>query len=658
MRATSTRLKTGPIAIEPAAISSMWRRVIVVLAHILVWTLAYFAAYFLRFDGSVPEHLLRAAYIGFVVLLGVKGAVFWVSGLFHGLMRYAGIPEIKAILRASTIATCVFIGAGVVISDVRVPRSIYVGEWLLSILFASSLRLCVRVLKERRRVHGSDLKRAILIGAGDTGEMFLRDLERVSNPGLRVVSLFDDDPGKHGGSVRGLRVMGVPGERELRRARDEGARLAVLALPGASGVRTREIVAACHAAGLETKTLPGLSQIVSGDVKVSMLRDVAIEDLLRREPVELDAKSMAELLKGRRILVTGGAGSIGSELARQALRFSPSSVALLDHNENGLFYLEQELRQLRPGLDLRTMVGDIKDARRVSEVLRAHRPHVVLHAAAHKHVPLMEANPAEAIKNNVFGTKVVADLAGAFGVETFVLISTDKAVNPTSVMGASKRLAEMYLQSLSNRNRTRYVAVRFGNVLGSSGSVVKVFRKQIERGGPVTVTHPEMRRYFMTIPEACQLVLQAGALARGGEIFILDMGEPVKIVDLARDMIKMSGYEPDKDIKLEFVGQRPGEKLYEELLLDGEDHDRTKHPKIVVAKVPPIEGAVMAQAVGALAEALDGTADELRQVIASLLPAEAHFSSLPPPETSEDVDKALEGLERLETLGVRSAVAS
>jgi FlaA1/EpsC-like NDP-sugar epimerase len=446
-----------------------------------------------------------------------------------------------------------------------------------------------------------------------------------------------------------VRVIGAISDLGLRKAAATlDAQLAVLAIPTASGARIREVVSACRAVGLETKTLPSLQQILKGDVKVSMLRDVAIEDLLRRDPIQLDEPSMASLLRGRRVLVTGGAGSIGSELARQAARYEPSALALLDHNENGLFFLEREMRETFPRLALTPIVADVKDPARISDVLRTFRPHVILHAAAHKHVAMMEGNPVEALKNNVFGTRIVADLANAYGVETFVLISTDKAVNPTSVMGASKRIAEMYLQSLSGRARTRFVTVRFGNVLGSAGSVVPIFREQILRGGPVTITHPDMTRYFMTIPEAAQLVLQAGALAQGGEIFILDMGAPVKIVDLARDMIRMSGLEPDVDIALMFTGARPGEKLFEELLHDHETHDRTVHSKILVGRIAGVDAAAMSQTMVALAAAIGGAGDEAVRAIATAVP-EARLDAIRGARPS-DVERALGDLERLRTL--------
>jgi FlaA1/EpsC-like NDP-sugar epimerase len=635
---------------QRSVLLSVVRRLAVMLAHLAIWSGSLVAAYLLRFDAEIPSAFLSPLLYGAAVLLAVRLATFWLSGLFHGILRYSGIPEVKAIIRATTISSVVFVGAGVVIQPIHQPRSIYVGEWLIAILAAARLRLAVRILREpHSATRRTDAKPALLIGAGDAGEMFLRDLARDAHPRFTVVGILDDDRGKQGSSMRGLRILGPATEIAMRRAcEDTGAQLAILAIPSASGARTREIVSACLAIGIETKTLPSLHQILSDDVKVSMLRDVAIEDLLRREPIQLDEPSMGALLRGKSVIVTGAAGSIGSELARQAARYEPAGLVLLDHDENGVFFLERELRAAFPRAALTACIADIKDPRRISDVFKEHRPHVVLHAAAHKHVPLMETNAVEAVKNNVFGTRIVADLAKAHGVETFVLISTDKAVNPTSVMGTSKRIAEMYVQSLSDASRTKFVAVRFGNVLGSAGSVVPIFREQIAAGGPVTVTHPDMTRYFMTIPEATQLVLQAGALAKGGEIFVLDMGEPVKIVDLARDMIKMSGFEPDVDIKIVFSGCRPGEKLFEELMHASEGYDRTVHPKILVGRIAPVAASTMQKAMQSLAQAAAGPGDEIRGTMGAIVP-EAMLGGLVP-LAREDVSKALRDLEAVETL--------
>lgn len=605
-----------------AQTSVTFRRTLVALAHTVIWTGSLLGAYLLRFDGRIPAvHAMNLVY-GLPLLLAARLAVFWQAGLFHGLLRYSGMPEARALLRATTIASVVFAGVGFLAQPLLQPRSVYVGEWLLALLAAGALRMSVRLVNERSsrpRGAGAAEQRVLVLGAGDAAESLLRDVERAHRDGMKVVGLLDDDVARQGTSLRGVPVLGPIDEPTLRRHAGEVSAV-VLAIPTASGARNRAIVAMCRGVGLEVKTIPSVQQIVSGEVRVSMLRDVAIEDLLRREPVRLDEASMANLLRGRRVLITGAAGSIGSELARQAARFDPSDVALLDHNENGLFFLDRELRSLFPRLSLRTCIGDIKDARRIRDVIREARPHVILHAAAHKHVPVVEANVGEAVKNNVLGTRVVAELADAFGVETFVMISTDKAVNPTSVMGATKRVAEMLVQSLAERSRTRFIAVRFGNVLGSAGSVVPIFREQIAAGGPVLVTHPEMRRYFMTIPEATQLVLQAAAIAQGGEIFVLDMGEPVKIVDLARDMIRMSGFEPDVEMPIVFTGLRPGEKLFEELFHESEGYEATRHPKILVGRIARVPFETLQAGVDALVVALDEGEGAIRSRLSELVP--------------------------------------
>ncbi len=606
---------------EARAVSVLSRRVLIILAHLTLWAGACVGAYMLRFEGDPPPEVIEPAIYGGATLLVGLALTFWAFGLFHGILRYAGIREVRAIVQAVTIAIAALVVMGVLVPVLQLPRSIYVGQWLLCILVSSGLRLTVRIVRERTRSPSIDRRSAVLIGAGDAGDSLLRDVERTPTAVFEVVCALDDSPSKAGGVVRGIPVLGAIDEAGLRRAIDKyGAELAILAMPGATGPRVREIVELCRRLGLETKTLPSLHQIVDGDVSISMLRDVAIEDLLRREPIQLDDTSMRELLRGRRVLITGGAGSTGSELARQALRYEPSNVAILDHNENGLFFLERELVEKFPHQEIIPVVGDVRDERRIAEVLRELRPNVLLHAAAHKHVPLMELNANQAVENNVVGTQTVADAALVHGVDTFVLISTDKAVNPMSVMGATKRVAEMYVQALAALRTTRFDVVRFGNVLGSAGSVVQVFREQIAAGGPVTVTHEEMTRYFMTIPEACQLVLQAGALAKGGAVNLLDMGQPVRIMDLANDMIQMSGFEPGVDIEVEVTGMRPGEKLYEELMLDSENHVETSHPKIMVGRVPPISVAEAKDIVERLHHAAQSSDDAVRAELRALIP--------------------------------------
>jgi len=606
------------------AISPQARRVTAIVVHGALWGAAFGTALLLRFDANVPSWVVANAARALPLLLLVRCVTFWHAGLFRSLLRYTGVADLLQLVRATAFGSVLFVASGLLVHRMALPRSIYVLEFILAVAVATAVRLAVRLRTAPRRGRvTADAPPAILLGAGNAGDLFLRDLERSSAPPVRVAAVLDDDPGKHGSSLHGITVHGGIARDELvRLMEDTAATRAILAMPTAPGVRTREILALCRSVGLSLKTLPSLQQIASGEVNLSSLRDVAIEDLLRRQPVELDQTLLNGFLRGRRVLVTGGAGSIGSELVRQIARFEPEAIALFDHNENALFFLERELRELFPALSVKLVVADVRDHNRVRQVFRDVRPSVVYHAAAHKHVPLMELNPDEAVRNNIIGTRVIADAAAAHGCEAFVLISTDKAVNPTSVMGTTKRIAEMYVQSLSSKYSTRFVAVRFGNVLGSAGSVVPIFRAQIAAGGPVCVTHPEMRRYFMTIPEACQLVLQAGAIAAGGEIFILDMGELVKIVDLARDMISLSGLRPDLDIEIEYTGMRPGEKLYEELMLDAEATTTTPHPKIRVAKIAQAEHEKMVQVVDSLERLVAQVADQgtVRAALSDIVP--------------------------------------
>jgi FlaA1/EpsC-like NDP-sugar epimerase len=610
--------------------SNLARRVtVVVLVHVVLWTSGLALALWLRFDGDVPPRFAHAFWFALPFLIICRGATFYTSGLFHGMWKYAGLNELRNLVRGTTIATVAFVGFGALVHRAQFPRTVYTAEWALAIMLAGGVRIAIRIIRERSRATATGVRtRTAIVGAGDAGEHLLRDVQR-AHPALNVVALLDDDPGKVDGIVHGVRVVGRPDEATLRRLiAERDVKLLLLAAPSASGDWTRAIVRICRQLGVQTKTVPSFADWMSG-TGASALREVAIEDLLRRDPVALDLDRVDSLFRGRTVLVTGAAGSIGSELVRQALRFPLRRLILLDHNENGLFHLERELRVSRPDARLETLVTDISDADRVRSVFRRFRPEIVLHAAAHKHVPMMEANPGEAVRNNVLGTQIVADASHMCGANAFVMISTDKAVRPTSIMGATKRVAEMIVQSRGETSATRFVAVRFGNVLGSAGSVVPLFREQIARGGPVTVTHPEMRRYFMTIPEASQLVLQAASIAQKNEIFVLDMGPPVKIVDLARDLIELSGYRPDTDIRIAYTGTRAGEKLFEELILESEEFHRTTHPKIMVGKIVAPPAAELREGLGELARAVGDDA-AVRRVLSSLVP-EATLSPVRPP---------------------------
>jgi FlaA1/EpsC-like NDP-sugar epimerase len=487
----------------------------------------------------------------------------------------------------------------------------------------------IRALRPRREpaIERSETPSRVLVaGAGDAGELLVADVQRRYASRYEVVGFVDDDGRKLGGHIHGVRVLGQIADLPRVVAEQQATQI-LIAIPTANGAQMRRIVGLCKQTGAKFKTIPGLADLVDGEVGVSQLRPVAIEDLLGRDPVEQDMELISREMKGRAVLVTGAGGSIGSELCRQLARFEPSVIVLVERAENALFHVHRELAARFPNVRFEPCVADIAEARRMETVFAAHRPSVVFHAAAHKHVPMMEWNPIEAVTNNVFGTRALADLADRHGVERFVMISTDKAVNPTSVMGASKRVAEMYVQALSQRSKTRFVTVRFGNVLGSNGSVIPIFQEQIAKGGPVTVTHPDMRRYFMTIPEASQLVLQAGSMGNGGEIFFLDMGEPVRIADLARDLITLSGLRPGVDVEIRFTGLRPGEKLFEELSVTAEHAEATRHPKIFVGRFRPFDWDELQHLLVALAmtPAQDGQAlrRALRRLVPEYTPADA-----------------------------------
>nr|PZN02262.1 MAG: nucleoside-diphosphate sugar epimerase [Bacillota bacterium] len=466
------------------------------------------------------------------------------------------------------------------------PRSIYIIFWLLLTGFIGFSRLVLRAsndFTDTLKNIKNGKKRVLVVGAGHAGSLVIKEFKQ--NPELEMVpvGIIDDDKSKHGLSIYGVRVLGgrekIPYIVEAKKVEE-----IIIAMPSVDRREVKKIADICSATKCKVKIVPGIYELLNGKVDVRKIRDIRIEDLLGREPVRININAAKEYLKGKKVLVTGAGGSIGSELVRQVARFEPELLLLFDISENNIFDLEHQLKTYFPKQKYIPIIGSIRDVAKVEAVMAKYRPDVVFHAAAHKHVPLMELNPMEAIKNNVFGTLYVAEAAKKYKAERFILISTDKAVNPKNVMGASKRVAEIIIQMMAKSSETRFAAVRFGNVLGSAGSVIPLFKKQIEAGGPVTVTHPEVTRYFMTIPEAVQLVIQAGAMAEGGEIFVLDMGEPVKILDLATEMIKLSGLEPGKDIKIEFIGLRPGEKLHEELFYDKEDVIKTQCEKIYLAK--------------------------------------------------------------------------
>ncbi|WP_018506492.1 polysaccharide biosynthesis protein [Thiobacillus thioparus] len=561
------------------------RTAIIILHDILVAAFAWMGAYWLRFNLAMPPEFQEAALSTLAWVVPLQAVVFWRFGLYRGIWRFASLPDLKRIVLAVGLAA-LLVPVTLILFRVHavVPRSVLILDPLLLVIVMGGSRLAYRAWKEHRlaSVLRPDSKPVLVAGAGSAADFLLRELAR--NPaGFHVVGLLDDNRDKQGRLVQGLPVLGALDDVVACAKKMEVDDI-VLALPSAAHAVRKRITQLCTEAGLNVMTIPSLEDLVAGRVSVSSLRRVELDDLLGRDPVQLDDSGLHQLLTGQVVMVTGAGGSIGSELCRQIARFVPAKLVLFEQSELALYAMEQELPQHFSQLKIVPVIGDVKNAVWLSQVMAEHRPAVVFHAAAYKHVPLMENDNAwEAVRNNVLGTQVVAAAAQAQGVGKFVMISTDKAVNPTNVMGATKRLAEMACQAMQQPGGTRFVSVRFGNVLGSSGSVIPKFQKQIEAGGPVTVTHPDIMRYFMSIPEAAQLVLQAGLMGEGGEIFVLDMGEPVRIAELARLMIRLSGADEDR-IRIEYTGLRPGEKLYEELLADDESTLPTPHPKLRVAK--------------------------------------------------------------------------
>ena len=556
------------------------------LAHDIVAAVAaWYLAYWLRFNTEIPQYIIPNMVDAMLWVVPLQTAVFFGSGMYRGIWRYASVADLQRIAVAVGLSTLMIALVLLMLphQEPPVPRSVILLDPMLLVLILGGSRLGYRIWKEGRvrNVFGAPGMPVLILGAGDAAVDLLKNLARAGD--WRVLGLLDDDPAKRGRQIQGVNVLGAL-EDLVGLAPKLGVERAIIAMPSASHQSRRRALEICRRAGVQALTVPSYQDLVSGKVTVSQVRNIELDDLLGRDPVLLDESRLQEWIRGRSILVTGAGGSIGSELCRQIARFAPARLVLYEHNEFALYRMEQEFAEQYPGIELNCVIGDVKNAERVAEALAAYRPQLVFHAAAYKHVPLMEEDNAwEAIQNNVLGTWCVAQAAIAHGVEKFVLVSTDKAVNPTNVMGASKRLAEIVCQGFQAASATRFVVVRFGNVLGSTGSVVPKFRAQIARGGPITVTHPEITRYFMSIPEAAQLVLQSGLMGSGGEIFVLDMGEPVKIVDLARELIRLSDYA-EADIGIEFVGLRPGEKLYEELLADGEHTLPTPHPKLRIAK--------------------------------------------------------------------------
>lgn len=562
---------------------------------------AYCLAFALRFEGTLNADMVTLMLTTLPAVVAVKFLSLIAFGVRRLSWRYISLAEARRLIASLGLATTVLIcwrllsgppGIDLLSSSQALPFGILFIDLPLSIIGIIGLRVVFRDWTERaERVKGTTNRRkarSLLLGAGRAGALVAKEIAAGRGVGITAVGFLDENHHHVGHLIHGLPVLGTVSQLQeiVVKHRVEQA---LITMENTSGAIIRAMVRMCEDCGIPAKIIPEISELVEGTVNLSSIRDVAIEDLLRREPVTLDSAAISEVVRNRRVLITGAGGSIGSELCRVVCRFDPAALVLVEQAENNLFFIHRELVEKFPHIELVPCVADICDTPRIQDVFAFYLPEIVFHAAAHKHVPMMEWNPGEAIKNNVLGTKSLADLADEFGVGEFVMISTDKAVNPTSVMGVSKRIAEIYIQALSQRSKTRFVTVRFGNVLGSAGSVIPIFKEQIAKGGPVTVTDPDMKRYFMTIPEACQLVLQAASMGHGGEIFILDMGEPVKIVDLARDLISLSGLQPDKDIEIHFTGIRPGEKLFEELSLEEEGAEKTRHVRIFVGRSNVVE---------------------------------------------------------------------
>lgn len=571
----------------------MWAKLRVLLLVVIDAILINFGfviAFFLRFleEGFPLEYYITFKDL-FLAGTFIYLCSFFLFKLYNRVWSYASTGELLAIINAVTVGalgiiTMSFLYQYTKFFTTPLPRSVFILSWAFTIILIGGTRFSWRMYIDKKRDLGSIVgRRALIIGAGDAGAMVARELSHNRNTDLRAVAFIDDDPAKKNQSLLGIPVLGDRDEI-LKAVKNYSIDKIIIAMPSVGGQAIREIMEICHLASVKAKILPGVYEIIDGKVTIDRLRPVQLEDLLHRESINVDLEGIADYVKNRVVLVTGAGGSIGSELCWQIAPFTPKRLIILGHGENSIHKIWHELQQSFPELEIAVEIADVRDCSRIEYIFKKHRPAVVFHAAAHKHVPLMEMHPLEAVKTNVLGTRNVAKAAHHSGTKIFIFISTDKAVNPSSVMGASKLLGELLIRQMNNQSETIFAAVRFGNVLGSKGSVVPIFREQIRRGGPVMVTHPEMTRYFMTIPEAVTLVIQAGTMANDGEVFVLDIGEPVKIINLAKDMIKLSGYEPGVDIEIIYTGIRPGEKLYEELLTSEEVASATCHEKIFVAR--------------------------------------------------------------------------
>ncbi|BAH07866.1 polysaccharide biosynthesis protein [Clostridium kluyveri] len=587
----------------------------------------YFAL-LLRFEFNVPSEYMiffKLSVVPVVIVTLICNKFF---NLYNNIWKYASVEELISIVYSVSLSNIIFIIYSYFVNYkilenryYRFPYTVHIILWILSVLALGGIRFTYRLSGDKKEENCTKRrhKNLLIIGAGDAAAMLIKEIKKHTNFNYNIIGLIDDDKSKRGKLIKGIEVLG--GRNEIIEVcKNRQIEEIIIAMPSAELHTKREIINICKNTKCKLKTLPGIYEMIDGNINITKLRDVNIEDLLGREEVKLNTQNISKYIKNKIIMVTGGGGSIGSELCRQIAKFQPKQLLILDIYENNVYDLEMELNYNYIDLNKKIIIASIRDGGRLKDVFRKYTPQVVFHAAAHKHVPLMEGNPQEAVKNNIIGTYEVLKCCDEFKVEKFVQISTDKAVNPTNVMGATKRFCEIMVQAFNEVSKTEYVAVRFGNVLGSNGSVIPLFKRQIAHGGPVTVTHPEINRFFMTIPEAAQLVIQAGAIAAGGEIFVLDMGKPVKIVDLARDLITLSGYEPDMDIKIEYTGLRPGEKLYEELLMNEVALTSTEHDKIFIEKPAKIDMNFIEKSIGEFKEVLDQDKEQIIQLIEKKVP--------------------------------------
>lgn len=603
------------------------RRIFLMCYDMLAVFAASMLALLLRFDfhmENIPDEYINEVWKALPYMLVIMLAVFWSLRLYSSLWSYAGALEMMYVVSACVIDT--LLSAAVILvrnwGDMYpVPRSFYILYGLFLLILVMGCRYSYRGIRAIRtmRRNGVYQRNVLIIGAGDAGNQLIKEIKNSRFVKKRVVGVIDDDAAKVGNYIHGTKVVG---DRNaiLEKAQELHVHEIIVAMPSASPKQMKEILDICKETGCELKRLPGIYQLVNGEVSISKLKDVDVNDLLGREPITVDLESIMGYVSGKIIMVTGGGGSIGSELCRQIAGHHPKQLIIVDIYENTTYDIQNELKAKFPDLDLVVLIASVRNTNRMNYIFETYQPEIIYHAAAHKHVPLMEDSPNEAIKNNVLGTWKIVQAADRYHVKRFVMISTDKAVNPTNIMGASKRICEMIIQTYNRRSKTEYVAVRFGNVLGSNGSVIPLFKKQIERGGPVTVTHPDIVRYFMTIPEAVSLVLQAGAYAKGGEIFVLDMGEPVRILDLAKNLILLSGHKPDEDIPIVFTGLRPGEKLYEEMLMEEEGLQETANNLIHIGKPIEMDEECFLEQLQELKEYVVTEPEDIREWVKKIVP--------------------------------------